>query len=118
MARVGGIIQLIVNGERQKAKGEFTYNLGGEQRTSVAGVDEPHGFKTEVRVPMCEGTITDRQDLDLAALQMLENATVQLDLANGKTVVFQGAYYSGSGNAKTGEGEIEFKIEAQAAAEV
>ena len=111
--RVGGIIQVSVNGERLRAKGEFTVNEGVPTRTPVNGVDEPHGFMEEVQSPSLEGAITVGPGLTVAQMVRLENATVQVDLADGSSGVYRQAYYSGSGNLKTNEGEFEFKLYAQ-----
>ena len=117
MKRIGGTIQLATNGEIQSAKGSFTYNLGVPMREPVAGADRMHGFTETPQPAYIEGVITDRGDLDVKALTGFKDGEITLGLANGKTVVLGGAYYCGSGNATTAEGEIEVKWSGDSAEE-
>jgi len=48
MARIGGIIQVKVNGATQYVKGDFTVNLGYPKRESVMGSD---GLNHVIRKP-------------------------------------------------------------------
>jgi hypothetical protein len=112
--RVGGIIQLQTNGVLQNAKGEFSYNLGRPKRKAVVGADKVHGFTEEPQAGFIEGEITDRSDLDLDALVKLEDATVTLQLANGKVIMLRHAYYAGDGTGHTGEGNVDVRFEGDA----
>ena len=109
--RVGGIIELAVNGEVQQAKGAFTYNLGRSKREAVVGADGVHGYKEVPQVAFFEGAITDRQDLDLDGLVTIRDATATLSLANGKIVALFHAWYAGEGTVNTEEGEIGVRFE-------
>jgi hypothetical protein len=111
MGRIGGIIQLQVNGEMQDAKGAFTYGIGKPKRETVAGQDRPHGYKETPTVAFIEGTITDRSTLDLAALATGKGLTITLELANGKIVTLADAYFAGEPNPNTEEGEIPVRWE-------
>jgi len=110
MARVGGIITLRLNGEVQKAKGVFSYNIGAPMREEVIGSNGDVDFSEKPQAPMVEGEITDRGDMDLRALLLFENGTVTLELANGKTIVIGGAFFAGSGEVQTEEGNIKVKF--------
>jgi hypothetical protein len=110
----GGIIQVQVNGEVQDAKGDWSYNLGRPKREGIVGADRPHGFKKTPQVGFIEGTITDRQTLDVDALVNLEGATITLCVANGKVIVLRDAYYAGEGTVSTAEGEIAARFEGEA----
>lgn len=116
--RRGGTIQLQANGEIYDAKGEFEYNLGTPKRTAIIGADRPHGYKEEPQVPYIKGMITDRGTLDVDKLARLTNATITLELANGKVISLRDAYYAGDGTGKTGEGEFPFHFEGSSANEV
>lgn len=116
---VGGKITISVNGVRYRAKGKFKYNLGGYTQTEVLGHEGVEGFKKMPRPPMLEGVITDSGDFEVVRdLYNIENATVLLELANGKNITFQEAFYSGTGDIDTEEGEIEFKMTAKKAVEL
>lgn len=117
--RVGGIIELKINGNLFQAKGSFTYNLGAPKREAVVGSDAVHGYKEVPQAPMIEGKITDSPDLDLVnSLLTLSDATATLSLANGKIIVLREAFYAGDGNATSEEGEVEFKLQGTSCQEV
>lgn len=117
--RIGGIIFVKVNGEVLKAKGSFTYNLGKPKREAVmdagGGVA---GYKETPQVPYVEGAATDSDQLDVAALIETKDATVTLELANGKTIVLRSAYYAGDGQVTTEEGELQIRFEGFSAEEI
>ena len=116
--RVGGIIFLKLNGTLLQAKGEFTYNLGVNKREAVIGSDTIHGFKEEPQPSQIEGAITDSDELDVQTILETRDATVTLQLANGKSVVMREAFYAGDGNVTSSEGEIEFMMQGISAEEI
>jgi hypothetical protein len=116
---IGGRIILSIDGIRYRAKGEFTYNLGGYTRETVMGHTGPEGFKKMAREPFVEGEITDTGDFNVIEnLYDIEDATIILELANGKVITFKNAWYSGTGDIRTEEGNINFRFTASSAKEV
>jgi hypothetical protein len=118
MKRIGGIIQVKANGTIYSAKGQFTYNLGLPKRETVVGSDGVHGFKEMPQVPFIEGAFTDQGDLNMAALVTMKDATVTLDLANGKMIALRDAFYAGEGTGSTDEGEVDVRFEGEDAEEI
>lgn len=116
--RVGGIIFIKVDGGQLRAKGEFEYNIGQGKREAVVGSDGVHGYKEDPQVPFIQGAITDEASLDLKAVLNTKDATVTVDLANGKTIVLKDAWYAEEGTVKTGEGEIPVRFEGLDAEEI
>jgi hypothetical protein len=116
--RKGGAIALQVAGVVYQAKGEATYNLGGETRQAVVGQDGIHGYAVQYVVPYIEVTITDDAALDLAALKAVRDVPVALTLANGKVILLSDAWAAGDWEASSGEGEIQARFEARFAEEV
>lgn len=116
--RRSGIIFISVNGVNYDAKGNFNYNLGGFQREAIAGADRIHGYKEMPKIAFIEGEITDRSNLDVAELQAIDNATVTLELANGKTIVLREAWFSGEGTVGTEEANIALRFEANQGEEI
>lgn len=116
--RVGGKIFIKVNSVQYKAKGSFTYNIGSDKREGVVGSDGVHGFKVTPQISMLEGVITDSGDLSLKDLTNIEDASITLELANGKVIAFENAWFAGDGNVTTEEGEIAAKFEAESAEEI
>lgn len=119
MARIGGTIFVKVDGVQRSAKGSFTYNFGIPKREPVIGSDLIlAGYKEAGQVAYIEGMITDQSDLDVNTLQRLDNATVTLNLANGKNVALRNAYYQHDGGITTDEGEIPIRFEGPSAEEI
>ena len=107
-----------INGELFSAKGAFSYDIGVPQRTAVVGADAVHGFMEKPKASMIEGAITDSSDLRLQSLLEIRDATITLELANGKVIVLREAFYAGDGTVSTEEGEITVKFEGISAQEV
>lgn len=116
--RRGGIIQFQINGEIYDAKGNFSYGLGRPKREAIIGSDTVHGYKEMPQVPFIEGEITDRGTLALADLFSLKNATVTIDLANGKMFALYGAWFAAEGVGNTEEGNVPVRFEGTDAEEV
>lgn len=112
--RRAGLIQLQVNGVIYDAKGNFSYNLGRAKREAIVGADRIHGFKSMPQVGYIEGEITDRQTLDVDQMVKMEDATIHLQLGNGKVIVLSNAYYAAEGTGNTEEGNIQFRFEGDA----
>lgn len=116
--RVGGIISLKIDGDMQFAKGNFTYNLGRPKKEGIVGADAMHGYKETPQVPFIEGEITDRKEMSLEALLAVEDATITLELANGKVIVVRQAWYAGEGTGNTEEGNVACRFEGMSAEEI
>lgn len=114
----GGRLYLKVDGALQEAKGEFTYGIGNDKRTSIIGSSSVHGYTLEVQAPFIEGAITDSSTLSLSTLTSIDEATITLELQNGKTIVLRDAWYAGEGSVKTNEGEIAVRFEAKQGEEI
>jgi hypothetical protein len=112
--RVGGIISVQVNGVILNAKGKFTYNFGRFKRKTVFGTDgRLHGHSEEAQPGFIEGAITDDGTIDTTALADTVDATVTLQLANGKTAVLYKAVYTHEGTGDTEEGEFPIRFEGE-----
>lgn len=110
-SRIGGLINFKVNGVQHDAKGNFSYNLGFNKTETELGADRRHGYTEKPQIAYIEGEITDRSDIKLKELFNLRNATVTLELANGKILVGQGGRYAGEGKGQTEKGNLEIRFE-------
>ena len=111
--RRAGKIYLKINGVLYDAKGDFTYNLGKPSRAAIVGADGIHGYRETPQTPYIEGAVTDAGDLDPADLVGVDEATVTLELANGKTIVLNNAWFAGEGGVTVGEAEIAVRFESR-----
>ena len=116
--RRAGFLFVKVNGEVFDAKGNFTYNLGQPKRDSIVGPDRVHGYKELPQAPHIEGEITDANTLDLTTIMNIDDATVTLELANGKVIVLRDAWYAAEGNVQTEEANVQVRFEGLSAEEV
>ncbi|RZA16240.1 MAG: phage tail protein [Proteobacteria bacterium] len=119
MAAVGGRILLMRNGIRYRAKGVFSYSLGGPERTIIMGHTGAEGYSEKPTAPYLEGELTDSREFDIKRdLYELKDETIVLELASGKSVVFRNAWYDGTGVVQTDEGNINFRMSAKEASEI
>lgn len=118
MQRRGGTIAVKIDGVVQLAKGSWSYNLGRAKREPIVGADGIHGYKESPQPAYIEGEITDRADLDLAALVDATASTVTLELANGKVIVLRDAAFTGDGTASSDEGAIAVRFDGSSADEI
>lgn len=118
MQRIAGSIAIKVNGETHRAAGAFTYNLGVPKREVLTGHDGVHGYKELPKPAMIDGTLRDADTLDVAALLGAENATITLELGNGKTIAMTGAVQTNDGDQETENATINVTFSAAFAEEV
>lgn len=116
--RIGGLIELKVDGNQYQAKGSFTYNLGEAKKEMVVGHDAVHGYKELPQVPFIGGMITDSREISVADIRKLRDVTVTLRLNNGKTIALQQAVEASDGDVTTEEGEAQIRFEGTAATEI
>lgn len=116
--RVGGVIFLKIAGQQQRVKGSWTYNLGIAKREAVVGSDSVHGYKEMPQAPFIEGTITDDGTVSMEELLKTADETIILELANGKVISLNNAWFAGDGNFTTEEGELEARFEGLTADEI
>lgn len=116
--RRAGMIYVKVDGQQVDAKGSFSYNLGTSKREALIGSDTIHGYKETPQVAFIEGEVTDSPELNHRALAEQDNATVTLQLANGKTIVLSDAWFAADGNGNTDEANIGVRWESSLPAQV
>lgn len=116
--RLAGTIYLKVDGVQYPAKGSFTYNLGQPKRDGIVGADGVHGYSEVPQLPFIEGEITDMPDASLKDLLNKVDGTVTLELANGKVISLQEAWFASEGNVSTEAANIAVRFEGMRADEI
>jgi hypothetical protein len=87
------------------------YNIGKPKRQAEkSGALKVAGFSAEAQVPYVDGEIFDTEDIDVEAFLDIEDATVTIELYNGKTVILTGAYFCGEGEFNT-KGRLKVRFE-------
>lgn len=117
--RRSGILYVKLEGKLLDVKGNWTYNFGKPKRDGIVGADRVHGYKEMPQIPYVEGVITDKGSLDVENdILNVTNATLTLELANGKTGIWREAWYAGEGDITTEEAEIAVRFEAMSGEEI
>lgn len=107
---IGGTAYLKVNGQQYSARGNFSYNEGVPERTTVYDGLQPAGYTEAPREPMIEGEISVTADVNVRDLIENDDNTVTLELENGKVVVLRNAWYAGEGTVNVNEGMMPVKF--------
>ena len=118
MSRIAGVAFLKVDGVQRKVIGNFNYNLGVPKKTMLTGHDGVHGHSEMPQVPYIEGEIRDESDLSVEELRKIEDATITLELANGKTVVLRNAIEASDGTVGTENANVQVRWEGLEAEEI
>lgn len=108
-----GTANFKVNGVAYNVAGDFSVMALSKKRNVLVGLDGNVAFQEEFVSPMFEGTLRDHADQDIVALMALENATVQLELANGTSWEIGNASYTGEGTLSVREGEVQVRFNGQ-----
>lgn len=109
--RIAGTIYVRVDGEQMYCRGGWKVNFAKKVREGVAGQDVVHGYLEKPAIPSIEGEVTDRANLSLAKLADVENATVTIELANGKIYVLSEAWLVSELSVETEDGKLSVKFE-------
>lgn len=110
--KIGGVVYIKADGQTVVAKGDsFSYNTGKLKKEMVKGTDRVHGYKSMTQVPFIDGATTDLPNVNTEDLKDIADATVVLELNNGKTVILRNAVYAADGESTTEEGEIQLRFE-------
>ena len=115
-----GTIYLKIDGDMQDVIGDFKFGLGKPTREGQVGHNGVHGFKQIPTIPFIEGEIRDGNKVSLDAIAKIKDATITLELANGKTYVFKNAWSCNPDGLGLGteEGNIAIRFEALSGHEV
>ena len=108
--RRAGVLFLLINGVQYDAKGNFRYNLGAPKRDALVGPDRVHGYKELPQVPFIEGEITDAGTLKVKDLLGIEEATIHLKVANGKSFLELAANYTGKPSQSYGTSTLQLGL--------
>jgi len=118
--RIAGTISVTYNGDTLKIASEgIDYHLGKPTREALSGPDDPfHGYKEMPMAPYVSGTGRIVRGFSVSNFTDLVDVTVTVDLANGTTLGFFSAMYSGDGVANSGNAEVPFRFTARTATEI
>lgn len=111
MSRIAGVAYVKVDGTQYALRGNLTVSPSPTERAGIAGQDGVHGFSENPRVPYIEGDFSLMRDLSVEAVDAIEDATVQAELANGKTYVGRNCWCKSALELNTHEGMMRARFE-------
>lgn len=106
----GGLLAVKVDGVSYSGVGNFTFNIGKPVRAALVGATGVDGYSETPQAAFIAGEFRDGEDVDLEALVGTIDATVTLELANGKTFVLANAWFEGDGTGNTQEGNFAVRF--------
>lgn len=109
--RVAGIANISVDGVTYLLSGELTYSPADVERKSLIGQDQVHGYSEMPRAPFISGTLRDSNGLTVKDFNTMSDATIHLELANGKNVTGRNMWTVDAQEVKTQEGTFEVRFE-------
>ncbi len=116
--RIAGVAFVKVDGRQFPIRGKWKSNILPYKREGIAGQDSVHGYKEMPRVPTIQGDVSYTQDLSIDDLAKITDATITLELANGKTHVLRNAWWSDESEVDTEEGSFPVKFEGLSGEEI
>lgn len=111
MAKVAGAAFFKVDGVQYSLRGNLNVSLGNVERESVVGMDQYHGIKEMPKASFIECDLTDQPDIDLNTLESLTDATVTVELINGKVGVLRNASQVNALELNVNDGQMTVRFE-------
>ena len=108
--RLAGLTSFTVNGSAF-AVTEFAWDPGSVERetiTSLSGVD---GYRELPVAPYIAGKFRDAASVNVTGFTALYNATVVVQLANGKQIVGHNLWFTGRPGVSGADANFDFKFE-------
>jgi hypothetical protein len=106
----GGLLAVKVDGVSYSGVGNFTFNIGKPLRAPLLGSTGVDGYSETPQAAFIAGEFRDGENVDLEALVGTSDATVTLELANGKTFVLANAWFEGDGTGNSQEGNFAVRF--------
>ena len=108
--QVLGQVTIEVDGERLPTSGESTLQIGGPQRENVPGDFDAGSFMERTVPSRCTVALLHRDGVSLAAMRVIDNATLVMKADTGKTWVVRGAYFVEAGEfGQDGKASVIFE---------
>jgi hypothetical protein len=115
--RLGGVAFWYRGGRQMALRGNFTVSPSTTQRTGVAGLDRPHGFIEEPRLPFMEGDVSLEPGTNVGNIDAVEDETITAELANGSVFVLRNAWRAAATEINAHDGLFRVRFEGLSAKE-
>ncbi|WP_174296536.1 phage tail tube protein [Sphingomonas bacterium] len=110
LTRLAGTMYATIDGKQYMVTGEGNYTVSSVTRETLKGQSGIHGFSEMPQPGKISWKARDGNDVSIAALNGAVDATVVLELANGKMIIGRNMWKAGDPIAVTTE-DASFDIE-------
>lgn len=118
MKPIGGTAYLKINGDQKTLAGSWSVSPTTTVKTGVTGLSGIAGYTDAARIPYMEGSLIDTGNLSIKELESLTDATITLELVNGKTYVGREMYLAGEPSHDASNGEVSVRFEGKDVSEM
>lgn len=108
---ISGTAFIKVDGLQYDLRGNCRVNIAAFTREGVVGLDRVHGYTQKPSIPYFEMDLTDQPTVSLEAIQNTTNATVTIELLNGKTYVLRQAWCANQPELNVDDGMFTVRFE-------
>jgi len=108
--RVSGITSFTVNGSAFQVI-EFIWDPAVQENETVRSLSGVDGYKSLPVAPFISGKFRDNSTVSVTSFTNLTNATLVIQLANGKQIVGHNLWYTGRPGVSGAEADFDFKFE-------
>jgi hypothetical protein len=109
--RIAGVAFVKFDGRQLPIRGNWKVGFNKLKREGIAGQDRVHGYKEMPDVPFIEGDVSTTEDVSLPVLLSITDATVTIEIANGKAYVLRNAWTANGYEIETEEGKLGVRFE-------
>ncbi len=111
MTAIGGTAYLKIDGDQKTLAGSWSVSPTTTVKTGVTGLSGFAGHTEAPRVPYMEGSLIDTGSLSIKDLEAIADATITVELVNGKTFVGQEMFLAGEPSEDAATGEVSVRFE-------
>lgn len=111
MTAIAGTAYLKINGETKTLGGSWSVSPTTTVKTGSTGLSGYTGYTEAPRVPYMEGSLVDTGGLSIKELEKITDATITVELVNGKTFVGQEMFVAGEPSEDLATGEVSVRFE-------
>jgi tail tube protein len=111
--RLAGITSFTVNGSTFNVT-EFSWDPGPVERETLISLSGVDGYKESPVAAYISGKFRDAQSVNVSGFVGLTNATIVVQLANGKQVVGHNLWYIGRPGVTGADATFDFRFEGTA----
>ncbi len=109
--RIAGTAYVKADGVQYTLAGRLTVSPSNTEREGLAGLSGPAGYKETPRIPFVEGDVHTTADLKIADLEQITDATIKVELANGKIYLLREAWCTSALEIDASEGTVGVRFE-------